>query len=725
MLFSNPNPRRMKEDWNARARQNARWFINTVHDRQADGEFDRTGRLEAERLVRADLPLLTQGRDPRCLRLLEIGCGIGRMTRPLAEIFGEVYATDVSGEMIVRGRRRLRDCANVIFAETNGVDFSAFADRFFDVIFCAFVYQHVPTADAIRANLADAYRVLRAGGIFKFQTNGVTNEAFRRLPKDTWAGEAFDERAIRSLAQQLDAQMLSVSGSGSQYCWAVWRRRMADRKATEAPVLMSAPVPDRARCRRQSIEIAGLDAETADINNVMVQLGETSIEPCSVCPARDRAEALPPLRIEFDIPDAIPVGPRLLTVRLQNGASSPFITIEVPPPRAVDPSIVLITNGKDGGLDIEATGPKSHVRLFVDAISAWPDWERLAVLLGRERVLPRRISFVPGNGLHMVEFAMPDMPPHDIPVALVLGDRRSASVTLQVRPPDPADAGSGPAAHDRAGERIVPMVSAAKPSVAAIAQELFRHVDGDAARRYISNHARRYSETIGLIPVDRPMKVLDLGAFAPLTALLKQITPHEYTLHAAPGPERFCEISVGGDLFPVHRFDLEKEPFPFPDASFDMVICAEVLEHLGLDPLFMMSEINRVLAIGGWLLLSTPNIVCTRSALKTLLGYAPYLYSSFTLSTDRHNREYTPGEVASLVGASGFTLENLLTFNVYLPSDLVSVATRVGQLVVDVLVRLLDTSALRGDTIFALSRKSGPVTSRYPESFYDIGAHQS
>jgi len=58
--------------------------------------------LEVERLVRADLPLLTQGVIPR-LRLLEIGCGIGRMTRALAEIFGEVYATDVSGEMIRRG----------------------------------------------------------------------------------------------------------------------------------------------------------------------------------------------------------------------------------------------------------------------------------------------------------------------------------------------------------------------------------------------------------------------------------------------------------------------------------------------------------------------------------------------------------------------------------------------------------------------------------------------
>jgi len=269
------------------------------------------------------------------------------------------------------------------------------------------------------------------------------------------------------------------------------------------------------------------------------------------------------------------------------------------------------------------------------------------------------------------------------------------------------------------------MVTAAKPSVAEIERALLQNAVGDAAQQYISNHALRYRETIGFIPVDRPMKVLDLGAFTPLTVLLKHITPHQYTVHAAPGPDHFPDIKVGSELFPFHRFDLEKDSFPFANESFDMVICAEVIEHLGLDPLFMMGEINRVLGMGGWLLLTTPNIASTRSMMKTLLGYAPYFYSAFTLTRDRHNREYTPGEIASLVSASGFALESLVTCNVYFPSNRLPMATRARQLLVDALVRLLDTSALRGDAIFALSRKIGPVTSRYPEDFYDIGAHRS
>ena len=433
MNISDPNLRGMKEDWNTRARQNARWFINTAHDRQAEHEFDQTGRTEVQNLVRADLALLTQGRDPRHLRLLEIGCGIGRMTRPLAEIFGEVYASDVSGEMIVRGQRRLRDCTNVIFSETNGVDFHLFADCFFDVIFCAYVYQHVPTADMIRANLTDAFRVLRPGGVFKFQTNGVTNEIFRGLAKDTWMGEAFDEHAIRSLARELDAQMISLSGAGSQYCWTVWRRRMTNMEQTEVPLSPPVPIKDLTGRRRQSLLMAGLDANSADINNVTVQLGKISIAPYYVGPTIDREPPFSHLRIDFTIPDTEPAGLCPLTIRLMNGSTSPSILLEVTQPRAMVPSIVLITNGKDGGLDIESTGPKSRVRLFVEGISAWPNWEQLEVLLGQIHIPPDRIDFVPGNGLYMVEFAMPEMPPETCPVTLVLGDRRSASTSLLVR----------------------------------------------------------------------------------------------------------------------------------------------------------------------------------------------------------------------------------------------------------------------------------------------------
>jgi len=48
------------------------------------------------------------------------------------------------------------------------------------------------------------------------------------------------------------------------------------------------------------------------------------------------------------------------------------------------------------------------------------------------------------------------------------------------------------------------------------------------------------------------------------------------------------------------------EQLPFPDASFDVVVCLELIEH-AKDHIAVMEEIRRVLKPGGVLILSTPN----------------------------------------------------------------------------------------------------------------------
>ena len=58
---------------------------------------------------------------------------------------------------------------------------------------------------------------------------------------------------------------------------------------------------------------------------------------------------------------------------------------------------------------------------------------------------------------------------------------------------------------------------------------------------------------------------------------------------------------------------------PLPDATFDMVVFTEVIEHITF-PQIMMSEFARILKPGGRLIITTPNIFCLGNRLATLFG---------------------------------------------------------------------------------------------------------
>jgi len=63
--------------------------------------------------------------------------------------------------------------------------------------------------------------------------------------------------------------------------------------------------------------------------------------------------------------------------------------------------------------------------------------------------------------------------------------------------------------------------------------------------------------------------------------------------------------------------DLNHEPLPYADATFDLVTCTEVIEHLE-HYRFTLREIYRVLKPGGILVVTTPNILNLKSRVRFL-----------------------------------------------------------------------------------------------------------
>lgn len=116
----------------------------------------------------------------------------------------------------------------------------------------------------------------------------------------------------------------------------------------------------------------------------------------------------------------------------------------------------------------------------------------------------------------------------------------------------------------------------------------------------------------------------------------------------------------------VEDVDLERELLPHADASFDLIVATEILEHLATPALFL-SECWRVLRPGGVLYVTTPNVVDVRGRAQALRGRSPqsHLFGigrTLRMNEWVHRREYAPDEVGRLLEAVGFRVGDLHTW---------------------------------------------------------------
>jgi SAM-dependent methyltransferase len=133
--------------------------------------FEFAGRTDAEIVGRY---------LPDAATVLDIGCGIGRVERYLAPRVRELWAVDVSGEMIRRAGERLSGLPNVRLREVGNREFlAAFPDGRFDLVFSFLVLQHLEKEDAF-LYLREARRVLTGGGVLVTQFPNLLSASYSR-----------------------------------------------------------------------------------------------------------------------------------------------------------------------------------------------------------------------------------------------------------------------------------------------------------------------------------------------------------------------------------------------------------------------------------------------------------------------------------------------------------------------------------------------------------------
>jgi glycosyltransferase involved in cell wall biosynthesis/SAM-dependent methyltransferase len=246
------------------------------------------------------------------------------------------------------------------------------------------------------------------------------------------------------------------------------------------------------------------------------------------------------------------------------------------------------------------------------------------------------------------------------------------------------------------------------------------------ARQYAKQHKSRFARTLEMTPRGNASQaVLEMGAYMQITPALKYNLGYGQVRGCYYGTagriDRKSIQSESGKTFEcdIDLFDAERDSFPYGDASFDTVLCCELIEHLFADPMHMMSEINRILKPGGHLLLTTPNLGSFRAISAILTGYHPSFFPAYIRPRNpgeeveaRHNREYVPMEVQHILTDSGFEVVRFET------GEFLDEPHPEYGWIQHLLERYQLHTYWRGDGIYALGRKTGPVRNRWPGWLY-------
>lgn len=338
---------RMRADWNERAREDAHYYVAFGGRDQREAEFEATA-ADVLRSLEAQLKRLPAKANRRAWRALEIGCGPGRLMKPLAGHFGEIHGVDVSDEMIRLARERLAGIPHAHVHATDGASLAQFADDSFEFVCSYAVFQHIPSREVVLGYMREVQRVLKPGGIFHGQFNGLAHSS----DTNTWSGVVFSAQDIRSFTRENRLQLLSLNGEHTQYMWTTWgkaaltARQVPDQEFTPQIRRITnaytgdALIPQRGRHAAASFWIKNLPPN-CDLNHLEVLVDGTPGEPIYIGP--DNSEGVQ--QVNAWLPEGVRTGLAPVELRMDGRPLCPPAVARVIPAGPLVPRIVSITDG--------------------------------------------------------------------------------------------------------------------------------------------------------------------------------------------------------------------------------------------------------------------------------------------------------------------------------------------------------------------------------------------
>lgn len=184
-------------------------------------------------------------------------------------------------------------------------------------------------------------------------------------------------------------------------------------------------------------------------------------------------------------------------------------------------------------------------------------------------------------------------------------------------------------------------------------------ISGDANPGYVAFHGPRFKF---LVEAARPhvagsdCRVLDVGTSRLTSLLSKELKVRVDSLG--------LEDDRAVDGARHYRFDLndaqDRDRWRTEDIGpYDIVVFAEIIEHLYTAPELVLGYLKAILAPHGLLLVQTPNAVALRKRVKMLLGRNPFERIRVDRRNPGHFREYTVHELREVISGVGFSIESV------------------------------------------------------------------
>ncbi|MCB0667891.1 MAG: class I SAM-dependent methyltransferase [Saprospiraceae bacterium] len=188
----------------------------------------------------------------------------------------------------------------------------------------------------------------------------------------------------------------------------------------------------------------------------------------------------------------------------------------------------------------------------------------------------------------------------------------------------------------------------------------------EADRKYIDFHKYRFAFVLNQIKISQEredLSVLDIGPSF-LTNLVSE-TFSEFQMETLGLHNSLVNKKDEiGHFYQDLNFIGESDELP--KSKYDLVLFAEVLEHLYTDPRVILKGIHKLMKPGATLLLQTPNAVSIDKRIKMITGKNPYQF--IIPNRQNHFREYTGKELRDYLNLSGFRVLRLYYSNYFNPN---------------------------------------------------------